>query len=51
MSTRREFPAGNAEMSPRSNKISAENFKKISDLDGYKNKPAIQSGDDGQRML
>ena len=43
--------AQNTELSPSSNKISEKNVKKIRDLNGYKNEPAIQSGDDGHRML
>ena len=39
------------ELSQRSNKISAENFKNYVTSMDRKNQPAIQSGDDGQRIL
>ena len=43
--------AENTELRRWSNKISAENLKKYVISLGKKNEPAIQSGDDGQRML
>ena len=34
----------------KTNKLSADNFKKILDLDGSTPEPAIRSGDTGQRI-